>query len=58
MVLVESIGTLPQRVGMYMKNRKIGKCHQNIFVFYKGDTSKIAEIYPKLDIIVDESTDV
>ena len=56
MVLVEPIGTLPQRVGRYMTNRKIGKCHQNVLVFYKGDTSKIKNNFPKLDI--DATTNV
>ena len=31
-----------------MKNRKVGKCHQNVLVFYKGDTKKIQENYPNI----------
>ena len=53
MILVESLGTLPQRVGRYMNNRKIGKCHQNVLVFYKGDTSKIKDNYNKIDFKLD-----
>jgi hypothetical protein len=49
LILIETLGTLPQRVGRYMKNRKMGKCHQNILVFYKGDTKKIKDIYKELD---------
>jgi len=49
MILVDSLGTLPQRVGRFMKNRKVGKCHQNILVFYKGDTKKIKDNYKELD---------
>ena len=58
MILVEKLGTLPQRVRRYMYNRKIGKCHQNILVFYKGDTKEIKNIYPKLDLTIDESSDL
>lgn len=58
LILVESIGTLPQRVGKFMDHRKIGKCHQNVLVFFKGNPKEIKSIYPKLEIIVDGSTDV
>jgi hypothetical protein len=58
MILVESIGTLPQRVGRFMDHRKIGKCHQNVLVFFKGDPKQIKTIYPKIEIQEDESTDV
>ena len=50
MVLVEPLGTLPQRVRRWMHNRKIGKCHQNVLVFYKGDTKEIKNIYQKLEV--------
>jgi|TARA_R110000868_G_scaffold308745_1_gene570192 hypothetical protein len=61
MIIAESIGTLPQRVGRYMHNRKVGKCHQNVLVFYKGNPKEIKKIYKKLDfknIIIDESADI
>ncbi len=58
MILVESIGTLPQRVGRFMEHRKIGKCHQNVLVFFKGNPKEIKNIFPKIEIEVDESTDV
>jgi len=61
MIIAESIGTLPQRVGRYMHNRKVGKCHQNVLVFYKGNPKEIKNIYKKLDfknIAVDESADI
>tara|TARA_R100001463_G_scaffold3730_5_gene14849 strand:+ start:1872 stop:3131 length:1260 start_codon:yes stop_codon:yes gene_type:complete len=61
MIIVESIGTLPQRVGRYMNNRKIGKCHQNVLVFYKGNPKEIKKNYNKLDfknIKINESTDI
>lgn len=49
LVLVEPLGTLPQRVGNSMKNRKIGKCHQNVLVFYKGDPKNIKNNFSQLD---------
>ena len=60
LVLVESLGTLPQRVGRWMKNRKVGKCHQNVLVFYNGDPEQIAVNYPIIEIPEqqDESTDL
>jgi len=51
MIIVETLGTLPQRVGRYMNNRKIGKCHQNMLVFYKGDTKEIKNKFPKIEIV-------
>jgi hypothetical protein len=56
LILIESIGTLPQRVGRFMEHRKIGKCHQNVLVFYKGNTKEIKNIFPKIE--VDESANV
>lgn len=49
LIIVEPIGTLPQRVQRYMLNRKIGKCHQNIMIFYKGDTKEISNNYKKIE---------
>ena len=48
-IIVEPIGTLPQRVGRYMRNRKIGKCHQNVLVFYKGDVKEIPNNYKEIE---------
>jgi len=61
MIIAESLGTLPQRVGRYMNNRKVGKCHQNVLVFYKGDIKQIKNIYKKLNfnnIVLDESPNI
>lgn len=42
----EQVGTAPIRcVRPFNKNRKITKTHQNILVFYKGDTKLINKIY-------------
>lgn len=55
LILVEPLGTLPQRVGKIMEHRKVGKCHQNVLVFYKGDPKKIKTIYPKIETNESES---
>ena len=42
MVLINSAGTLPLRAGKSMNaSRKVGRMHQNVLVFYKGDPKKI-----------------
>lgn len=58
LILVDPVGNLQMRVGKYMEHRKVGKTHQNVIVFYKGDPKKIKEIYPKIKIEIDESADV
>ena len=41
-VLVTHIGSLSLRIeGQFSKNRKIGKTHQNVLIFYKGDITQI-----------------
>lgn len=46
LILVTVAGSLPIRiVSQFPTNRKIGKSHQNILVFYKGDISKIKEVF-------------
>jgi hypothetical protein len=40
-VLITTVGTLAIRVSnQFPKNRMLGRSHQNILVFYKGDSSK------------------
>ena len=42
-VLLNVAGSTPIRAGkQFEKYRKVGKVHQNILVFYKGDPKKIA----------------
>ena len=48
MIYIEPLGSLPKRARRYMTNRKVGKCHQNILVFYKGDTKNIRKNYKEL----------
>jgi hypothetical protein len=41
MVLLTTLGSLPIRAGrLFRSSRKIGKVHQNILVFLKGDIKK------------------
>ena len=53
-VLVNSAGTLPLRAGKAMRaSRKIGKMHQNIMIFVKGDpkiaAAELGDIQGKID---------
>lgn len=47
-ILVTAVGTAPLRANRSMKNRKVVKTHQNVLVFYKGDTKNIPDVYPAL----------
>jgi DNA modification methylase len=48
-ILQNPIGNLHMRAGAYMSNaRKIGKQHQNILVFYKGNPKNINKHFEKL----------
>jgi hypothetical protein len=43
-IIVNSAGTLPLRVGRYFEaGRKLGRSHQNLLVFVKGDVPKTHE---------------
>lgn len=46
-ILVTSAGSLPLRVGRsFVTTRKLGKTHQNVLVFVKGDSRKAADKVP------------
>lgn len=45
LILVNKIGSGIITAGAGMRNRKIKKIHQNVLVFYKGDTSKIKDVF-------------
>ena len=49
-ILVETGASTALRASRYMESRKVGKMHQNVLVFYKGDANKIKENFPKIDI--------
>lgn len=40
-ILINSVGTAALRVANSMKNLKVGRSHQNVMVFYKGDTDNM-----------------
>jgi hypothetical protein len=49
MILANQIGSLAMRVSnQFSKSRKIGKRHQYVLVFYKGDPKKIRDNYPDI----------
>lgn len=55
MILVNIVGSLAIRAGKQFNNsRKIGKLHQNVLVFYKGDPGKIRDDFPELDFSDDD----
>ena len=50
-VLVTAVGTLAIRAGkMFEASRKLGKAHQNVLIFFKGDPKKIRERLPKVEV--------
>lgn len=50
-IKVDMIGNLPMRAGRYFNGgRKVGKQHQNVLVFYKGNPKNIKQNYPELDL--------
>lgn len=60
MILVNAVGTLAIRVGkQFSAGRKVGKQHQNVLVFYKGNPKNIKQNYPELDLsyINEENTE-
>lgn len=51
-VFITPYGTLPMRSGRYIESsRKVGKAHQNILVFCKGDPKKATEDCSDIEII-------
>ena len=53
-VLITAVGSLPIRVGRAFGGyRKLGKTHQNVLVFYKGQPEFITTEFPEIEI--DES---
>ena len=59
-ILVNVVGSLAIRVRrQFNGGRKVGKMHQNVLVFYKGDPKKIKENYPELNLgELEESTEI
>lgn len=56
-ILINVAGSMPIRVGrQFAGYRKVGKCHQNVLVFYKGDIKKIPTEYPEIESDDSENT--
>ena len=52
-ILVTAIGSLPLRVARaFNSHRKLGKTHQNVLVFFKGDPAKIKIVLGDCDFSV------
>ena len=50
-ILVNVAGSLPVRINRQFGGyRKVGKMHQNVLVFYKGDPKKIKDEFPEIVI--------
>ncbi len=50
-ILVNVVGSLAVRIRrQFNGGRKVGKMHQNVLVFYKGDPKKIKDNYPELNL--------
>ena len=48
-ILAKPLGTLPIRANNMFRNRKIGKCHENVLVFYKGSVKEIQDNFNEID---------
>lgn len=49
MVLVSPCGTAQLRAARYMATRKVVRLHQNVLVFFKGNTASIKDTFPLID---------
>ena len=48
-ILIESSASTALRASRYMETRKVAKMHQNILVFYKGNTKEIKKAFKKIE---------
>lgn len=57
-ILVTAVGSLPIRIAKQFEGyRKLGKTHQNVLVFYKGDPKRIKDFGPVEMGLADEGGD-
>lgn len=56
-ILSTIIGTAALRATKNMRSRKIAKVHQNVLVFYKGNTKNIKNKFKEIDFSEKEKTD-
>ncbi len=58
MILVNIVGSLALRIGaQFGSYRKVGRCHQNVLVFYKGDIQSIPFYHKKIDSKMPNTSD-
>lgn len=51
LILINGYGSAPMRAGRHMQSsRKVCKVHQNVLVFYKGDTKNIKDIFGEVEV--------
>ena len=55
--LLTPLGTAQIRAGKYMKGRKVAHVYQDVLVFYKGNPSLIKDIFPEMEVKIDEGED-
>jgi hypothetical protein len=57
-ILVTAVGSLPIRAGkQFSAGRKLGKTHQNVLVFVKGDGKKAADACGEVQVYTPEETE-
>lgn len=52
-ILLNAVGSAAVRARRYMRSRKVARVHQEVLVFYKGDTRKIKDEFPEITGIED-----
>ena len=52
-VLLNAVGSAAMRARRYMRYRKVARVHQDVLVFYKGNTEKIKDEFPEISGIKD-----
>lgn len=57
MVLIDPVGSAGIRARNSMDSRKVVKVHQNVLVFYKGDQKHIKDLFPRIEVRIDDSED-
>ena len=57
-ILVETGASTALRAARYMESRKVAKMHQNVLVFYKGDTKDIKAHFPKIEYTPEEVAEI
>lgn len=57
-ILVTSVGSLPIRAGkQFSASRKLGKTHQNVLIFVKGDGKKAAQACGEVEVKLPDEAD-